>query len=188
MSIQATGLRVGMIIEHEGAVWQVMKVQHRTPGNKRGFMQTTMRNLKQGNQTEVKFSSNDKIEEARLVGRDMQFLYEEGEGYVFMDSENYEQITLGADLVKDGMLFVLPNTEVRVLFYEEQAFGLRLPKTVDLEVTETEPFLKGATATSSYKPAILETGLSVKVPPFVGVGELIRVDIEKREYLERVKK
>ncbi|MBI2335786.1 MAG: elongation factor P [Deltaproteobacteria bacterium] len=187
MPMNATQLRPGMIIVWEGQLCQVMKCQHRTPGNLRAFMQATLRNLKVGNQYEVRFSPSDSLEEVRLDERPMQYLYAEGDQWVFMDTQNYEQIHLSKELLKDVAMMILPDSVVKVTFHEGKAFGVNLPKTVDLKVTSTEPSIKGATASASYKPATLETGLVVKVPPFIQEGEIIRVDTDTKEYLERAK-
>lgn len=185
--IQATQLRPGMIIIHEGDLYRVTVVKHLTPGNKRGFMQTKMKNLKTGIGTEYKFRSEDRVEQATLHTRQMQYLYAEGNLHTFMDLENYEQIALTAEDMGDLLSFLLPNQIVEIELYEGKPVGLSPPSTVDLEVIDTEPSMKGATASASYKPAKLETGVTIQVPPFIQVGDKVRVDPSEGTYLERVK-
>jgi elongation factor P len=185
--IQATQLRPGMIILHGGDLYRVTVVNHLTPGNKRGFMQTKMKNLKTGVGTEYKFRSEDRVEQATLETRKMQYLYAEGDLHTFMDTENYEQIALTANDIGDLLSFLLPNAVVEVEFHNAKPIGVSPPSTVDLEVVDTEPSMKGATASASYKPAKLETGVTVQVPPFVQVGDKVRVDPSEGTYLERVK-
>ena len=185
--IQATQLRPGMIIIHEGELYRVTVVKHLTPGNKRGFMQTKMKNIKTGIGTEYKFRSEDRVEQAILQTREMQYLYAEGDLHTFMDTENYEQIALTAGDVGDLLSFLLPNQVVEVELYDGKPIGVSPPSTVDLEVVDTEPSMKGATASASYKPARLETGVTIQVPPFIQVGDKVRVDPSEGTYLERVK-
>ncbi|MBI2985777.1 MAG: elongation factor P [Deltaproteobacteria bacterium] len=185
--INATQIRPGMIIVYEGDLYRVSSVNHLTPGNKRGFMQTKMKNLKTGFGTERKFRSEDRLEQAMLETRVMQYLYSEGDLHTFMDTENYEQISLGAEDIGDLLHYLLPNQVVEIEFFEGKPVGISPPSTVDLEVVETEPSLKGATASASYKPARLETGITVQVPPFVQVGDRVRVDPSEGKYLERIK-
>lgn len=185
--IQATQLRPGMIILYEGDLYRVTAIHHLTPGNKRGFMQTKMKNLKTGIGTEKKFRSEDRLEQAMLDSRAMQYLYAEGDLHTFMDTQNYEQISLPAEEMGDILQYLLPNQVVEIQFYDGRPVGISLPSTVALEVVETEPSFKGATASSSYKPAKLETGVTVQVPPFIQVGDKVRVDPSEGTYLERIK-
>ena len=185
--INATQIRPGMIIVYEGDLYRVSSVNHLTPGNKRGFMQTKMKNLKTGVGTERKFRSEDRLEQAMLETRMMQYLYHEGDLHTFMDTENYEQISLAAEEIGDLLFYLLPNQVVEIEFFEGKPVGISPPSTVDLEVVETEPSLKGATASSSYKPAKLETGITIQVPPFVQVRDRVRVDPSEGKYLERIK-
>ncbi|HEX9444227.1 MAG TPA: elongation factor P [Candidatus Binatia bacterium] len=185
--IQATQLRPGMIIVYEGDLYRVTAIHHLTPGNKRGFMQTKMKNLKTGVGTEKKFRSEDRLDQAMLDTRKMQYLYAEGDLHTFMDTENYEQLSLPAEEIGDLLNYLLPNHVVEIEFYESRPVGISPPSTVDLEVVDTEPSLKGATASASYKPARLETGVTVQVPPFVQVGDKVRVDPSEGTYLERIK-
>ncbi|MBI4488968.1 MAG: elongation factor P [Deltaproteobacteria bacterium] len=185
--INATQLRTGMIIVHERDLYRVTAVKHLTPGNKRGFMQTKMKNLKTGLGTEHKFRSEDRIEQATLETRTMQYLYGEGDLHTFMDTESYEQILLGAEEIGDLLFYLLPNQVVEIELFEGKPVGISPPSTVELQVVETEPSMKGATASASYKPAKLETGVTVQVPPFIQVGDQVRVDTLEGKYLERVK-
>lgn len=185
--ISATHLRPGMIIIHEGDLYRVFSVHHLTPGNKRGFMQTKLKNLRTGVGTEYKFRSEDRIEQATLENRQMQYLYAEGNLHTFMDTENYEQVTLSVEDIGELLSYLLPNQVVEIEFYEGKPVGVSPPSTVDLKVVDTEPSMKGATASASYKPAKLETGVTIQVPPFIQVGDRVRVDPAEGTYLERVK-
>ncbi|MGH7773216.1 MAG: elongation factor P [Candidatus Binatia bacterium] len=185
--INATQLRTGMIILHEGDLYRVTSVKHLTPGNKRGFMQTKLKNLKTGLGTERKFRSEDRLEQASLETRTMQYLYGDGGLHTFMDTESYEQISLGGEEIGDLLSYLLPNQVVEIELFEGKPVGISPPSTVDLEVVDTEPTLKGATASASYKPAKLETGVTIQVPPFIQVGDRVRVDPLEGKYLERVR-
>jgi len=185
--IQATLLRPGMAILHDGNFCRVMSVQHTTPGNKRGFVQAKLRNLQSGNSYEHRFRSEDRIEKASLEEREMEFLYASGDQYHFMNTETYEQMALSPDTLGEAIKYIIPNTTVMVEFFEDQAIGIDLPTTVDLKVVETPPGMKGATASGSGKPATLETGLQVTVPQFVEIGEVVRIDTNEGKYLERAK-
>jgi elongation factor P len=185
--INATQLRPGMIILHEGDLYRVASVKHLTPGNKRGFMQTKLKNLKTGGGTEYKFRSEDRVEQATLDTHTMQYLYAEGDLHTFMDTESFEQISLTADEIGNLLGYLLPNQIVEIESFDGKPVGISPPSTVELEVAETEPTLKGATASASYKPAKLETGITIQVPPFIQVGDKVRVDPSEGKYLERVK-
>ena len=185
--INATQLRPGMIIVHEGDLYRVTAVKHLTPGNKRGFMQTKLKNLKTGLGTEYKFRSEDRLEQATLDTHNMQYLYTDGELHMFMDTESFEQISLTAEEIGDLLGYLLPNQIVEIELFEGKPVGISPPSTVELEVTDTEPTLKGATASASYKPAKLETGITIQVPPFIQVGDRVRVDPVEGKYLERAK-
>lgn len=185
--INATQLRPGMIIVHEGDLYRVASVKHLTPGNKRGFMQTKLKNLKTGLGTEYKFRSEDRVEQATLESRAMQYLYADGDLHMFMDTESFEQISLTPEEIGDFLGYLLPNQIVEIELFEDKPVGMSPPSTVELEVRDTEPTLKGATASASYKPAKLETGVTIQVPPFIQVGDRVRVDPVEGKYLERVK-
>lgn len=176
-----------MVIIYDGDLYRVTFVKHLTPGNKRGFMQTKLKNLRTGLGTENKFRSEDRVERATLETRSMQYLYGDGDLHTFMDTESYEQISLPAQDVGDILSFLLPNHIVQIEFFDGKPVGISPPPSVDLEVVETEPNMKGATASASYKPAKLETGITIHVPPFVQVGDRVRVDPSEGKYLERVK-
>lgn len=184
--IQASSLRSGMCILHEGEVSRVMTVTHRTPGNLRAFVQVRMRNLKTGNSFEHRFSSTEAVERAILDTVPMEYLYSDGDSHHFMNTVNYEQITLSDEVLGGSLEYLLPNTTLKVDFYDGTPVGIELPQTVVLAVVETEPGLRGATASSSYKPAKMETGLIVQVPPFIESGAKIEIDTRENKYLRRV--
>lgn len=175
-----------MCILHGGEVCRIMSVTHRTPGNLRAFVQVRMRNLKTGNSFEHRFSSTESVERAILDTVPMEYLYSDGEGHHFMNQQTYDQIVLADEVLGDALLFMLPNTVLKVDFYEGTPVGMELPQTVVLEVADTEPGIKGATASSSYKPAKMETGLVVQVPPFIESGTKIEIDTRETKYLRRV--
>jgi elongation factor P len=184
--ISATQLRVGMIIVHESHLYRVTSVRHLTPGNKRGFMQTKLKNLRTGVGAEYKFRSEDRLEQASIETRTMQYLYGDGDLHIFMDTENYEQISLSAGDIGELLSYLLPDHVVEIEFFDGRAVGISPPSSVELKVTDTQPTLKAATATASYKPAMLETGITIQVPPFIQAGDRIRVDTSEGKYLERV--
>lgn len=183
--ISATQMRPGMVIKFNNELHSVFSVNHRTPGNLRGFVQAKMRNLRSGSMTEHRFSSEDRVEKAALEQHDMEYLYDDGEYFYFMNSENYEQMHLTKDLLGDATNYLIPQLKVTVEFYEGKPISVDLPATVDLTVVETEPGLKGATVSNVTKPAKLETGLVVQVPPFITEGEKIRVNTAEGTYQER---
>ena len=187
MLIPATQLRTGMIIKYQNELFRMSQVVHVTPGNWRGMVQTKMRKLSTGTQIENRFRSEDKVERVTLEQHDMEFLYQSGNEYHFMNTENYEQLALDDETLGDSGKFLTPNLKVSVEFYEGKPMGVELPKTVDLTVTETAPGLKSATVTNALKPATTETGLIVPVPNFIETGEVIRVDTATGEYLSRAK-
>jgi elongation factor P len=186
--IQATQLRAGMLIHHQGELYRVTAVTHVTPGNWRGMVQTKLRSVRSGSQTEHRFRSEDKVERVTLEQHDMEFLYESGGDYHFMNAENYEQVTLSAEVLGDAVHYLKPNMRLQIEFYEGTTpVAVELPKTVDLAITDTTPGIKGATVTNVLKPATTETGLVVQVPPFIEIGETIRIDTESGQYLSRAK-
>jgi elongation factor P len=187
MFIPATQLRVGMIVRHQNDLWRVMSVVHVTPGNWRGMVQTKLRNLRAGTQTEHRFRSEDRPERVTLEQHEMEYLYESDGQYHFMNTENYEQIGLDAEMLGDAVHYLTPNARIQVEFHEGRPMGVSLPKTVDLKVVETAPGLKTATVTNVLKPATTETGLVVQVPNFINEGDLVRIDTETGEYLSRAK-
>jgi elongation factor P len=187
MLIQATQLRPGMILEYNGALWRIMTINHITPGNWRGMVQTKLRNIKTGGQTENRFRSEDRVERVILDQVEMEFLYREGNDFHFMNTETYDQITLPEELVEDVEGFLTPNMKVEVEFYESTPLNVTLPKTVELRVVETEPGNRTAAVTNTLKPAKTDTGLVIQVPHFVNEGDLITINTETREYLSRSK-
>ena len=186
--INGNGIRPGYVIIYNNQLYRVITSEHRTPGNKRAFMQVKLRSLKDGIQTEVKFRADEQVERASLEQAEMEFLYNDPSGYCFMNSETYEQLFLEEGLIGDVKNFLLPNTKVQIEFHDGKPIGIAPPETVDLAVVETDPPLKGATASGSPKPAKLETGLVVNVPLFIVVGEVVRISTSSGDYLERVKK
>ncbi len=187
MLIPATHLRVGMLINYQNDLYRIMAVTHITPGNWRGMVQTKMRSVRSGTQSENRFRSEDKVDRVTLDQQEMEYLYGDGEGYHFMNTESFEQIALAGEWLGDAVHYLLANMRVTVDFYEAKPIGVTLPKSVDLRVTETAPGLKSATVTNALKPATTETGLVVPVPNFVEVGDLIKVDTESGSYLSRAK-
>jgi elongation factor P len=185
MAIPATQLRPGMIIKHNNDLHSVFSVEHRTPGNLRAFIQAKLRNLRTGAMFEHRFRSPDPIEKITVDEVQMEFLYQDGSDYYFMNTENYEQTHLTKDILGDAVDYLTPNLPIRVEFFDGKAVGIELPQTVDLKVIETEPGLKSATASSVTKPAKTETGLVVQVPPFINEGETIKVDTAEGVYLSR---
>ena len=184
--MQANSLRAGMGVLHNNEVCSIMSVTHRSPGNLRAFVQVRMRNLKNGNSFEHRFASTESVERAILDTIPMEYLYSDGDMHHFMSQENYEQVTLSNDALGDTLLYILPNSVIKVDFYEGMPVGVELPNTVILEIVETEPGMKGATASSSYKPAKMQTGLVVQIPPFVEAGAKIEIDTRENKYLRRV--
>lgn len=183
--LTATQLRPGMVIKFNNELYSVFKMEHRTPGNLRGFVQVKMRNLRSGSQIEHRFSSEDRVEKAIMDEHEMEYLYDDGEYFYFMNIENYEQMHFTKDTLGDAVNYLVPQLKVTVEFYEGKPISVELPPSVDLTVVETEPGLKGATVSNVTKPAKLETGLVVQVPPFINQGEKIRVSTSEGSYQER---
>ena len=185
--IQATGLRRGTPIVHEGVPYRVLQFEHRTPGNKRGFVQTKLRNLLDGTQREVRFSASEFIERAHVEAREMEYLYAEPAAAIFMDTENYEQLSLPKEALGDAAPWLSESMRLHVELLDGNPIGLQLPKTVEIGVREAEPVVKGQTAAKSSKPAVLDNGVSLQVPPFIDAGDRIRVDPGELRYIERSK-
>ena len=185
MAIPATQLRPGMIIKHNDNLHLVFKVEHRTPGNLRAFIQAKLRNLRSGAMFEHRFRSGDAIERVVVDEVAMEFLYSDGDDYYFMNPEDYEQTVLKHSTLGEAVEYLTPNLQIKVSYFDGQPVGIELPGTVELTVVETEPGLKSATASSVTKPAKTETGLVVQVPPFINEGEKIRVDTSEGAYLSR---
>lgn len=185
--IVATKLRPGMMILYEGELCRVLKVDHVTPGKGKAHVGANIRNIKTGNQLPCRWNSDDKIERAFLEEHEMEYLYDDGEQYHLMNTENYEQIVMDHEMFGDAIKFILPNNRVKVTFYDGNPVGVDLPKTVDLKVTQADASLKKQTASAQKKNCTVETGLVVQVPPFIEIGDVIRVDTESGDYLERAK-
>jgi elongation factor P len=185
MAIPATQLRPGMVIKHNNDLHSVFSVEHRTPGNLRAFIQAKLRNLRTGAMFEHRFRSADGIEKITVDEVNMEYLYNDGDGYYFMNTENYEQTHLTKDTLGDAVDYLTPNLNIKIEFFDGKAVGVELPQTVELTVVETEPGLRSATASSVTKPAKTETGLVVQVPPFINEGERIKVDTSEGAYLSR---
>ncbi|HKD90999.1 MAG TPA: elongation factor P [Terriglobales bacterium] len=187
MAIPATQMRPGMIIKHNHDLHSVFSVEHRTPGNLRAFIQAKLRNLRTGAMFEHRFRSADAVDRVIVDEAEMEYLYNDGGDYYFMNTDTYDQVHMSRDVLGDAVDYLIPNIKLNVEFYEGKPIGIELPQTVDMEVIETEPGLKSATASSVMKPAKLETGLVVQVPPFINAGEKIRIDTADGTYMERVK-
>jgi elongation factor P len=184
--IKATLLRPGMIIKHENDLAVIYSVDHRTPGNKRGSMQTKMRNLRTGNMMDHRFRAEETVEKVVVDELPFEYLYSDGDTHHFMNTENYEQLELGSDIVGDSKDYLIPNLGVKIEYYDDKPIGVLVPDTVDLLVVETEQTIQKATASAVMKPAKLETGLIVNVPPFVGEGDKIKVDTSEARYIQRI--
>ena len=184
-TIQATRLRKGMLIKVGNDLFRVLELMHFTPGNKRGFVQSKARNIRTGTLSDHKFRSEDDVERATLDEREMQYMYHDGDSYHFMDTNSFEQLHIPGESIGDAAGYLIADMVIKVEFYEGEAVGIELPMTVDLKVEDTPPAIKGATASAQVKPARLETGLVVQVPPFVTTGDKIRVNTETGEYQSR---
>ncbi len=187
MFVPATQLKVGNVIKYNNDLCRVTQLTHITPGNWRGMVQTKMRNLRTGLSTENRFRSEDKVEKVTLEQHEMEFLYQDGEVFHFMNTENYEQVELSRDDLGDAVGYLIPNLKLQVEIHEGKPLGVDLPKTVDLKVTDVVPAMKTAAVTNVLKPATTETGLVVQVPNFIETGAVIRVDTETGSYLSRAK-
>ena len=174
-----------MVIKFNNELYTIFKMEHRTPGNLRGFVQVKMRSIRSGSMTEHRFSSEDRVERAALEEHEMEYLYDDGEYYYFMNTENFEQMHLTKELLGDSVEFLVSQLKVNIEFYEGKPISVELPPTVDLKVIETEPGMKGASVSNVTKAAKLETGLVVQVPPFINEGDKIRVSTSEGTYQER---
>ncbi|MGA8050531.1 MAG: elongation factor P [Burkholderiales bacterium] len=184
--VSAVDIRVGNLIEWEKRVWRVLKCYHVHVGGRGGaFMQVEMKDIESGTKTNQRFRTEDKVERAFVEPREMEYLYRDGDSFVFMDKQSYEQLSLSPEFLEGQSGFLLPNTDVQINFYGGRAIGIELPPSVVLKVTETEPSIKNATATTTFKPAMMETGITVQVPPFVNQGEKIKVNTNDGTYVER---
>jgi elongation factor P len=187
MAIPATQIRRGMVILFEGKLCKVIDFRHHTPGNLRAMVQTKLRDLKSGSSFEHRFRSADSVERATLEQHEMEFMYADGSQYHFMNTENYEQTALTDEDLGDAAQWLAPGMKIQAEFYEGQPIGVTLPASIELTVTSTEPSLKGATVSNVNKPATLENGVTISVPPFVNEGDRIRVDPAEGRYMERAK-
>jgi elongation factor P len=187
MAIPATQIRRGMVILFEGKLVKVVDFRHHTPGNLRAMVQTKLRDLRTGNSFEHRFRSADTIDKATLEQHEMEYLYSDGSQHHFMNTENYEQIGLSESDLGDAAQWLMPGLKIQAEFYEGQPIGIELPASMELTVTSTEPSLKGATVSNVNKPATLENGVTIQVPPFVNEGDRIRVDPSEGRYMERAK-
>ena len=184
--VSAGDFKNGLTIEIEGNIFQILEFQHVKPGKGAAFVRTKLKNIISGGVVEKTFRPTEKFENAHIERKEMQYLYQDGDLYNFMDVETYDQIALNADVVGDALKFVKENEEVTISFYQGNAFAIDPPLSVELVVTETEPGVKGNTATGATKPAIVETGATVMVPLFVETGDVLKIDTRTGEYLSRV--
>ncbi len=185
--INAIQIRKGMIIKVESGIYKVLESTHITPGKGQALMQTKLRSLKDQTLLDYRFRSKDKVEKAFLEKIEMEYLYQSGDEYIFMNLENYEQIKLSSDIIGDGVNYLIPNVVFSVQMHEGRPVGIEPPLTINLKVVKTEPFLKGATQSASNKPAVLETGISITVPQFIKEGDIVRIDTRDDKYLDRIK-
>ena len=185
MKINGNAVRPGNVIEHKDGLWVAVKIQHTQPGKGGAYLQVELKNLRNGSKLNERFRASETVEKVRLEQKDYQFLFADGELLTFMDNESYEQIELNADMVGEQRPFLQDGMQVSIESYEESPLRVELPETVTLEITETEPTVKGQTATSSFKPAMLENGVRVMVPQFVSTGERIVVNTEDASYSKR---
>ena len=183
--VTAGDFRNGVTFEMDGGVYSIIEFQHVKPGKGAAFVRTKIRNVITGAVTEKTFNPNDKYPTAYIERKDIQYLYSDGDLYYFMDNETYEQIPINASVLGDNFKFVKENMDCKVLSYKGNVFGVEPPNFVELEVTKTEPGVRGDTATNTLKPATLETGAEIRVPLFINEGEMIRIDTRTGEYMER---
>jgi elongation factor P len=180
MKISGVEIRPGNIIEYEGGIWRAVKIQHTQPGKGGAYMQVELKNLRDGRKNNVRFRSAETVERVRLDQKDFQYLYAEGDNLVFMDKETYDQVTLPSDLLGDAAAFLQDGMDVVMEMYDDEALSVALPDTIEATIVEADAVVKGQTASSSYKPAILDNGVRVMVPPFISSGTRIVVDVYER--------
>jgi len=185
--INATQVRKGMILKVEEDLYKVLETTHITPGKGQAIIQTKLRKLKDKTLRDYRFRSKDRVEQAYLEGIEMEYLYKEGDEYIFMNQSNYEQIQLSSDILGTAVNYLIPNIVFSIEMFEGFPIGINPPLTIELKVVKTAPFLKGATQTASNKPATLETGITINVPQFIKEGNILRIDTRDDKYLERVK-
>ncbi len=186
MAISTADFRTGLTIETDGELYVIIGFQHVKPGKGGAFVRTKLRNLRTGAVTDKTFRAGERMEQAMIERRPVQFLYRAGDEYTFMDTDTFDQMTVPSDKVGDGAGYLKPDTEVAVIRFQNELLGVEVPNTVDLAVTQTDPGLRGDTATGGSKPATLETGAVVNVPLFINEGDVIRVDTRAGEYVQRV--
>ncbi|WP_394268865.1 elongation factor P [Qipengyuania sp.] len=185
MKISGVDIRPGNILEYEGGIWKVAKIQHTQPGKGGAYMQVEMKNLQDGRKTNVRFRSADTIERVRLDQKEFQYLYNDGDSLVFMDKDSYEQINLPADLLGDASAFLTDGMDVTLELWDEKPISVALPEQVEATIVEADAVVKGQTASSSYKPAVLDNGVRVMVPPHIESGTRIVVDVYERTYVSK---
>ena len=185
MAVNASELRRGMAVSYNSDISVVLDVQHRTPGNLRAFVQATLRSIRTGKSSDVRFSSTEKVETVPMLTRKMEFSYKDGEDFVFTDPEDYETVTLNAELVGDAKNYLVENAGVTVVFVEEKAVTLELPPSVTLEVKDAPEGVRGDSANNVQKAVIMETGITLQVPLFIKTGEKLKVDTRTGKYMER---
>jgi elongation factor P len=184
--VEAVEIRPGQLLEWDKRVWRVLKAYHVHVGGRGGaFMQVEMKDIDKGTKTNQRFRTEDKIERAFVEPRDMQYLYQDGDSYVFMDQENYEQLSLSAEFLEGQSGYLMPEMKVQINFYNGRAIGIQLPPSVVMTIIDTEPGIKNSTATNSFKPAKMETGVTVQVPGFINTGDKIKIDTAEGTYMER---
>ena len=184
-SIQATRLKKGMLIKVDQDLFRVLELQHVTPGNLRGFVRVKLRNIRNGAMSDQKLRSEDTLDRATLDEHEMQYLYKDGDEYCFMNTSSYEQVHISSEVLGDSVNYIKAEMTIQVEFYGSEPVGIELPPAVDLKVLDTAPGIKGATASAQVKPATLETGIVVQVPPFVNPGDVVRINTDTGEYLSR---
>lgn len=187
MKISGNAVRVGNILEYNGKLWAVTKTQHTQPGKGGAYMQVEMKALIEGTKLNERFRSAETVERVHLEARPYQYLYAEGDDLIFMDENTYEQITISRDFVGDAAVFLQDNMIINVSMYEDRPVSIQLPETVVLRINEADPVVKGQTASSSYKPAVLENGLRIMVPPHIESGMRVVVNTQDNSYVERAK-
>jgi len=185
MKISGVDIRPGNIIEYEGGIWRAVKIQHTQPGKGGAYMQVELKNLRDGRKNNVRFRSAETVERVRLDTKDFQFLYPEGDSLVFMDKETYDQTTLPRDLLGDAAAFLQDGMDVIMELYDEEAISVQLPDTIEATIVEADAVVKGQTASSSYKPAVLDNGVRIMVPPHIASGARIVVDVYEQTYVRR---
>lgn len=184
--MKANEIRPGQVLNLDGTAYLVTSTENVKPGKGGAFVQTKLKSIKHGNVTEKRFRTADEVDATNLDRRDVEYLYSDNTGAIFMDGDNFEQFTIPADILGDTLLFIKPNESIKGLFLDGSCITVELPQAVELTITETEPGIKNATATNVLKEAVCETGLKVRVPPFIKEGEVVRINTETRDYLNRV--